>query len=115
MLSTPALKHHTSKLQAFTDLESVETFGFRGEALSSLCALSEVSIVTCTAEQAGVGTSLTYDSNGKLVDQSPHPREVGCVCSCKLQSPAPLTSCQSIHASTHCPDRDDRVARPPVF
>ena len=41
-----AMKHHTSKINQYSDLESVETFGFRGEALSSLCAVCDVTICT---------------------------------------------------------------------
>ncbi|XP_073399173.1 mismatch repair endonuclease PMS2 [Dendrobates tinctorius] len=70
------LKHHTSKLQDFSDLLSVETFGFRGEALSSLCALSDLSIFTCH-KSAKVGTRLVFDQNGKIIKKSPLPRQQG--------------------------------------
>ncbi|KAM7381922.1 hypothetical protein PAMA_012671 [Pampus argenteus] len=70
------LKHHTSKLKDFSDLIHVETFGFRGEALSSLCALSDLSVVTCH-ESSQVGTKLVFDHKGHLVQQSPHPRQQG--------------------------------------
>ncbi|KAM5153265.1 mismatch repair endonuclease PMS2 [Mantella aurantiaca] len=70
------LKHHTSKLQEFSDLINVETFGFRGEALSSLCALSDLSIFTCH-KTAKVGTRLVLDQNGKIVQKSPLPRQQG--------------------------------------
>ncbi|XP_068723012.1 mismatch repair endonuclease PMS2-like [Montipora capricornis] len=70
------LKHHTSKLQDFSDLTSVETFGFRGEALSSLCALSKLSIVTHHSSQAAA-TRLEYDHNGKLITKTPCARDFG--------------------------------------
>nr|XP_044999278.1 mismatch repair endonuclease PMS2 isoform X2 [Jaculus jaculus] len=71
-----ALKHHTSKIQEFADLTQVETFGFRGEALSSLCALSDVTISTCHTS-AEVGTRLVFDHNGKIIQKIPCPRPHG--------------------------------------
>uniref|UniRef100_A0A5F8GGA1 PMS1 homolog 2, mismatch repair system component n=1 Tax=Monodelphis domestica TaxID=13616 RepID=A0A5F8GGA1_MONDO len=70
------LKHHTSKIQDFSDLTHVETFGFRGEALSSLCALSDVMISTCH-KSATIGTRLVFDHNGKIVQKIPYPRPQG--------------------------------------
>ncbi|XP_022091474.1 mismatch repair endonuclease PMS2-like [Acanthaster planci] len=70
------LKHHTSKLRDFSDLTSVDTFGFRGEALSSLCALSDMTIVTCH-KSASVGSRLEYDHNGRLIKQTLCPRQPG--------------------------------------
>lgn len=65
-----ALKHYTSKLTSFSDLALVRTFGFRGEALSSLCALAEVSIHTATQNDAPVGTILQLERSGKVADSS---------------------------------------------
>ncbi|KJE93263.1 hypothetical protein CAOG_004075 [Capsaspora owczarzaki ATCC 30864] len=70
------LKYHTSKLADFSDLTRLETFGFRGEALSSLCALAEVSVTTCSAAHA-VGTRLEFDTEGLITTKSPCPREQG--------------------------------------
>ncbi|NWX95602.1 PMS2 endonuclease, partial [Nothoprocta ornata] len=70
------LKHYTSKIQDFSDLIHVETFGFRGEALSSLCALSDVTIFTCH-KSAKVGTRLIFDHNGKITQKTPYPRQQG--------------------------------------
>uniref|UniRef100_A0A8B9ZDI6 Mismatch repair endonuclease PMS2 n=1 Tax=Anas platyrhynchos TaxID=8839 RepID=A0A8B9ZDI6_ANAPL len=70
------LKHYTSKIQDFSDLVHVETFGFRGEALSSLCALSDVTIFTCH-KSAKVGTRLVFDHNGKITQKTPYPRQQG--------------------------------------
>ncbi|KAI9485895.1 MAG: hypothetical protein EXX96DRAFT_471853 [Benjaminiella poitrasii] len=72
-----ALKHYTSKLNNFEDLEKVLTFGFRGEALSSLCALSQLTVTTATKDQAPMGIKLEYDKNGTLISKTPISRTVG--------------------------------------
>ncbi|KAI4127713.1 MAG: hypothetical protein LQ341_006763, partial [Variospora aurantia] len=64
--TTIALKHYTSKLSAYDDLSSLRTYGFRGEALSSLCALSTFHIVTAQANEAPKGTRLDFETSGKL-------------------------------------------------
>ncbi|RMY96463.1 hypothetical protein D0862_08524 [Hortaea werneckii] len=63
---TIALKHYTSKLASYEDLTSLDTFGFRGEALSSLCALSKFHILTARAEDGAVGKRLDFEVSGKL-------------------------------------------------
>ncbi|KAI1853085.1 hypothetical protein JX266_001791 [Neoarthrinium moseri] len=63
---TLALKHYTSKLSTYEDLTSLQTFGFRGEALSSLCALSKFSVTTCLASDAPKGSKLEFETSGKL-------------------------------------------------
>lgn len=70
------MKHFTSKLRQFTDLESVSTLGFRGEALSALCALSNLTIITrnVTAEHA---YKIIYDKDGHIKDKTPFARQVG--------------------------------------
>ncbi|XP_039286166.1 mismatch repair endonuclease PMS2 [Nilaparvata lugens] len=70
------LKHHTSKLQDFSDLMSIDTFGFRGEALSSLCALSSLSIVT-RHKSLPCATNLAFDGNGIITSTTQTARQVG--------------------------------------
>lgn len=62
-------RHYTSKIACFEDLLGVTSYGFRGEALNSLCAVAEkFSIVTKTAEDAHA-VRVTYDVSGDIASQ----------------------------------------------
>jgi DNA mismatch repair protein PMS2 len=69
-------RHGTSKLKDFSDLSSVSTLGFRGEALSSLCALSHLSLVTRHKSHPHA-TKIEFNSEGQIIRQTHLAREVG--------------------------------------
>ena len=51
-------RHATSKIRGVEDLVGLGTFGFRGEALPSIAAVSRLELETCAADDT-VGTRLT--------------------------------------------------------
>lgn len=61
------LRHYTSKIDDLSSLENLETYGFRGEAMSSLCSLAgEVRVITRTKDDAKA-TRLTFNRNGGII------------------------------------------------
>ncbi len=57
---TAFLRHATSKIKDATDLSALLSLGFRGEALSSICAVSRVEIITKTPD-ALIGTRMEIE------------------------------------------------------
>ncbi len=72
------LPHATSKITSLDDLEQVQSFGFRGEALASISAISHVTLVTKSDQlsQQDVGISLAY-SEGRVLHEVPIACPVG--------------------------------------
>lgn len=64
------LRHATSKIHSFGDLDTLHTFGFRGEALYSAAAVSRMTLTSCTGD--GAGNRLELHA-GKVVAKSPAP------------------------------------------
>ena len=54
-------RHATSKITQVEDLTAIRSFGFRGEALSSICAVSRVELITKVRENL---TGIRYKTEG---------------------------------------------------
>jgi DNA mismatch repair protein MutL len=68
-------RHATSKVTSATDLESISTLGFRGEALPSIAAVSEVELASCTAD--GAAGSFVRVEEGIIAGQGERARPPG--------------------------------------
>ncbi len=68
-------RHATSKISKAADLFSLHTMGFRGEALPSITAVSQVELRTRMAESK-LGVSLSIEAS-KVTDQQPVACDVG--------------------------------------
>lgn len=65
-------RHATSKIFSEKDLDRIETLGFRGEALASIAAVSQVELITKTKENI---TGSLVEINGGVVAKK---EEIGC-------------------------------------
>ncbi len=67
------VSHATSKISSVSDLDSISTLGFRGEALASVSAVSKVDLMTSTADE-DIGTRYVIEGGEeKLIDDAGSP------------------------------------------
>lgn len=68
-------RYSTSKISEPEDLDSIESLGFRGEALASIASVSQLEILTKNADSE-IGRYIKVE-NGEIVDEKMKPRQRG--------------------------------------
>lgn len=105
------LRHATSKIQTENDLFHVETLGFRGEALASVAAVSQLTLKTSTG--TGAGTLLTLEG-GRLVNRDLADARQGTEITVEhlfFNTPARLKYMKTIHTELgHITDTINRLS-----
>ncbi len=69
-------RYATSKIARISDLDSITTLGFRGEALPSIAAVSDIEVVSCTTNNNPSGSYVSL-KNGIIVEQGRRGRSRG--------------------------------------
>lgn len=104
-------RHATSKITQFEDLYCLQTKGFRGEALASICSVAKVTLSSCTAE--GEPSEIIVEG-GQLIDQRACAQPLGTTITVKYlfyQTPARLKFLKTAPTETsHVVDVVTRMA-----
>lgn len=105
------LRHATSKIHSENDLFHVRTLGFRGEALASIAAVSQLTLKTSTGTEAG--TVIKFEG-GKIVSRDKADARKGTeitVDALFFNTPARLKYMKTLHTELgHITDLVNRMA-----
>ena len=95
------LRHATSKIKEIDDLYDLYSFGFRGEALASISAVSNIEMITKTKEEV-IGTKIEL-SGSKIIKKEPIGTKDGTTITIKdlfFNTPVRAKFLKSTHAET---------------